>query len=230
MTRIVYIGKKEFKADSVAKTGLTWTRGEIHEVEDEAKAAKLLEHSQVWADADTDYKLAEIPAAEKPEPKPTVLIVPQGGENVSPYWEPVTIVVPAEVFKSLQDKEFVAVFMKPEDADGFQAYKENMKKQSGPEDLDWTNMYYKEREEKEELRRLLAIEIAARKAGIPPDGPKEVQPSEPESEFSEPKPVAPLPDGKFPVWELDKRSKAYKTWAAANPEEAAQRARCPMGV
>jgi hypothetical protein len=123
MKHIVYIGHKPLKADSVAKTGLTWQRGEVHEVDDDEKATKLLEHPHVWADADSDYKLLEIPKEEISEPEPKVLIVPQGGTEISPYWDPITIVVPAEVFKSLQDKETIAVFMKPADADAYESYK-----------------------------------------------------------------------------------------------------------
>jgi len=160
MFRIIYIGTKSVKADNVAKTGLTWERGQIHEVEDDLKAAKLLEYPQVWANADEDYKLAEVPAADKPAPKPTVFIAPQGGEDISPYWEPVTIVVTGDVFKKLQNKEFVAVFMKPEDADDYEAYKST-----------------------KDVR------------------PNTVHPSE-----------------------MDKRSRAYKEWAAAHPDEAAKQA------
>lgn len=123
MKRVIYIGHKELKADNVAKTGLAWTRGEVHEVEDDLKAAKLLEHPHVWADADTDYKMLELPAEQEPTTEPRAMIVPEGGNEVSPFWEPVVIVVPAEVFRSLQDKETIAVFMKPEDADAFQAWK-----------------------------------------------------------------------------------------------------------
>jgi hypothetical protein len=111
------------KADNVAHTGLTWNRGEILEIEDEAKAIKLLEHPHVWADADTDYKMLEVPAEEVAAPEPCAMIIPEGGDEVSLYWDPITIVVPATVFKSLQEKETIAVFMKPEEADAYQAYK-----------------------------------------------------------------------------------------------------------
>jgi hypothetical protein len=51
MARIVYIGNKEVKGDNVAQTGLTWTKGQVHEVSDEKKVAKLLEHNLIWRDA-----------------------------------------------------------------------------------------------------------------------------------------------------------------------------------
>ena len=145
MKRIVYLGVKPMKADNVAHTGLTWNRGEILEVEDETKAAKLLEHPHVWADADSDYKLTEVVESEKKSPEPRAMIVPQGGEEVSPYWDPIVIVVPAEIFKSLQDKETVAVFMKPADADAYQAYKEEQEKNKfNPATADKRSKEYKE--------------------------------------------------------------------------------------
>ena len=119
--KIVYIGNKEVKADNIAATGLTWTKGEIHEVSDEKKALKLLEHPLIWRDADKPYEL--IPELKAVDPSPRVNLIPQGGENVSPYWEPVTIVVTVEVFKKMQDKSLIAVFMSNEDADAFEKYK-----------------------------------------------------------------------------------------------------------
>lgn len=142
MKRVVYIGNKPMKADNVAKTGITWQRGEVVEIENEEQAAKLLEHPHVWADADSDYKLLEVPAEDKPEPEPRAVIVPQGGVEVSPYWDPITIVVPAEIFKSLQDKETIAVFMKSADADAYQAWKESQK--VDPSTLDKRSKAYKE--------------------------------------------------------------------------------------
>jgi hypothetical protein len=161
LKRIIYIGNKPMKADNIAGTGLTWSKGEVHEVEDDAKAAKLLDYAGVWADADTDYKPLETPAEQISAPNPRAMIVPQGGEEVSPFWDPITIVVPAEVFKSLQDKETIAVFMTPDDADAYEAFKNggNVQESNTPE----------------------------------------IDPST-----------------------LDKRSKAYKEWAAANPDEAAK--------
>ena len=123
MKRVVYIGTKPLKADNVAKTGITWARGEVQEIENEEQAMKLLEHPHVWADADKDYKLIDIEPTEQVAPEPRVMIVPQGGTEVSPYWDPVTIVVPPEIFTSLQEKETIAVFMKPAEADAYQAWK-----------------------------------------------------------------------------------------------------------
>lgn len=117
--RIVYVGLKDLKADNVAGTGLVWTRGQIHEVEDAAKAAKLLEHKLIWQDADSKYELVPEPKAVPPAPR--VSIIPK--DAVSPYWEPVVMAVPEEVFAGLQKKELVAVFMTEVDADKFADWK-----------------------------------------------------------------------------------------------------------
>jgi hypothetical protein len=134
-TKIVYVGLKEQKADNVAGTGLIWKRGEIHEVDDEAKAAKLLAHPLIWQDASKKYELLPEPAVVKPEPR--VSIIPNG--EVSPYWEPIVIPVPSEVFTRLQKKELVSVFMTPEDADAYAEWKlhtpqpdNTVPKQTGP--------------------------------------------------------------------------------------------------
>lgn len=140
MRKIVYIGTKEQKGDNVAGTGLVWTRGQIIEVQDDAKAAKLLEHSNVWADAATEYKMAPDISLVKPtqEPEPKVNLIPSG--DVSPFWEPVVIPVPADVFKRIQDKELLAVFMTSEDADAFEVWKkaqvETAPKKTGPKPQD----------------------------------------------------------------------------------------------
>lgn len=117
--KIVYVGLKPLKTDGVAGTGLTWTRGEVHDVEDEVKAAKLLEHPLIWKDASKEFELMPEPKAVPPEPR--VSIIPSG--EVSPYWEPVVIPVPAEVFAQLQKKELLAVFMSESDADAFAEWK-----------------------------------------------------------------------------------------------------------
>lgn len=117
--RIVYVGLKDMKADNVAGTGLVWTRGQIHEVEDEAKANKLLFHPLIWQDADKEYHLTPEPKAVPAEPR--VSIIPTG--NVSPYWEPVVIPIAGDVFERLQKKELVAVFMTSEDADAYANWK-----------------------------------------------------------------------------------------------------------
>lgn len=49
MRKIKYVGKKEFKADLMYGTNLTWMQGETHLVED-AKANKLCVHTDVWED------------------------------------------------------------------------------------------------------------------------------------------------------------------------------------
>lgn len=137
MKRIVYIGSKEQKGDNVAGTGLVWTRGEIKEVLDDKKAELLLKHTRVWADADTKYEMQpEISLVEKPEPK--VSIIPT--EDVSPFWEPVVIPVPPEVFAKLQTKDLVAVFMSNADADAFAVWKaaqtDTAPKNTGPKKQD----------------------------------------------------------------------------------------------
>ena len=121
--KIVYVGSKPMKADNVAKTGLTWNRGEIHEVADEKMAALLIEHSHVWKDADKPYEMErEISLAPEP-PKPSVMIYPQGGGEVSAFWEPITIHVESDIFARLQNKELTAVFMSNQDADLFSHWK-----------------------------------------------------------------------------------------------------------
>lgn len=119
MFKIVYVGLKEQKGDNVAGTGLVWTRGQIHEVEDEDKAAKLLAHPLIWADASQNYELVPQPKAVKPEPR--VSFVPS--DATGPYWDPIVIPIPAEVFARLQKKELVSTFMTPADADAFAAWK-----------------------------------------------------------------------------------------------------------
>jgi hypothetical protein len=119
MMRIVYVGFKEMKADNVAGTGLVWSRGEIHEVEEEAKVAKLLAHPLIWRDADQPYELMPVPVAVKPEPRVSIIPV----DNQAPYWEPIVQTVPGDVFDRLQKKELVSVFMTAEDADAFADWK-----------------------------------------------------------------------------------------------------------
>lgn len=123
--RIVYIGLKPTKSDNVAQTGLTWVRGEILEVADEKKAAKLLEFPSVWADADKPYELAKLHVQEISQPKPQVAIVPEN--ELSPFWEPVTIPVSAEEFHKLRLKELVPVFMAGEEAEQYKAWQRKSK-------------------------------------------------------------------------------------------------------
>ncbi len=123
--QVAYIGTKEIKADNVAQTGFIWKRGEVHEVSDEKKALKLIEHKLVWVNV-TGKSPEEIAAALLPElkvvpPEPRVSFIPQ--DPASPYWEPVVVVVPEEMFKKLQTKELVPVFMTDADADAFGEWK-----------------------------------------------------------------------------------------------------------
>jgi len=123
--QVAYIGTKEIKADNVAQTGFIWKRGEVHEVADEKKALKLIEHSLVWANV-TGKSPEQIAAMLLPElkavpPEPRVSFIPQ--DPATPYWEPVVVVVPEEIFNKMQSKELVAVFMSPEDADAFGEWK-----------------------------------------------------------------------------------------------------------
>ena len=117
--RIVYVGLKEFKADNVGGTGLTWKRGEVHEVEEEEKAAKLLAHPLIWQDADSKYELLPEPVVVPPEPR--LSFMPADAQ--SPYWEPIVMTVPTDVFTKIQKKELVAVFMTSDDADLFSEWK-----------------------------------------------------------------------------------------------------------
>lgn len=126
--KIVYIGIKEIKADNIAQTGLIWKRGEVHDVTDEKKALKLLEHSLIWAKVDNKSP-EEIAALLLPEfkavpPEPRVSFIPDA-RDASPYWEPVVVVVPEDIHQRMQAKELLAVFMTAEDADAFDAWKKN---------------------------------------------------------------------------------------------------------
>ena len=128
MKKIVYIGLKPYKGDNVAGTGLTWTRGEIHLIEDEVKANKLLEHSETWADAEKEYAMVTEPKGLEPvNIEGEVQIAPEGGHDATVNWEPIKIVVPSEVFKKLQDKELEAVFMSKEDIESYIKWRDNPK-------------------------------------------------------------------------------------------------------
>lgn len=123
--KIVYIGHKEIKGDNIAQTGLTWTRGQVHDITDEKKAAALLEHKLIWASADgkspEQVAAMVLPELKAVPPEPRVSFIPENA--VSPFWEPVVVVLPEEMFKKLQAKEIVSVFMSPEDADAFGDWK-----------------------------------------------------------------------------------------------------------
>jgi hypothetical protein len=68
MTLVQYIGKKASKADNVARTGLTWTQGQVHPVTDEV-AKKLLAYSTVWKEAPSEEVKAEAKAVLKTRPR-----------------------------------------------------------------------------------------------------------------------------------------------------------------
>ena len=123
MKRIVYVGAKEQKGDNIAQTGLHWSRGQIHEVADDKKADMLLAHTSTWKDADQPYDLAPAISLASAPPEPKVSIIPHGGQEVSPFWEPVVITVQGETFMKLKDKALIAVFMTKEDADAYDTWK-----------------------------------------------------------------------------------------------------------
>lgn len=130
--RVVYIGTKLVKGDNVGATGLTWTPGQIHEIVDEKKALKLLDHPLVWADAAKPYQLLK-----ELQPVPAVPAVKVMTDD--PYVDPYIIHAPAEIVKQLHAKTLDVVFMKPEDADAFGEWKldrdtapDTAPKQTGP--------------------------------------------------------------------------------------------------
>ena len=141
MRKVVYVGGKPVKADNVAGTGLTWARGEIHDIVDDKAADKLLEHKGVWADANYDYKLAE-PEAVKTTSVPRLNIVPQDSKDL--HWEPITIAVPEEVFSALQSKEIITVFIKPDEADAYSAWKAEQSDEFDPETADKRSRAYRD--------------------------------------------------------------------------------------
>ena len=107
--RIVYIGTKPRKGDNVAQTGLTWERGQIHEIPDE-KAKKLLEHIDIWADADKPYRVAD-PADGPKLPEPSVTIIVPGAKF--------EIVQSAETVSRIARGELKVVFMTPIEEQAF---------------------------------------------------------------------------------------------------------------
>src|SRR5260221_9619778 len=109
--KIVYIGPRDIKEDNVAGTSLVWTHGQVHEVEDEKKAALLLAHSTVWADADKPYKVSPMVHAEPAKSEPSVHIVPQGGEKVDLHWHPIVVPTDGDTYNRLRDKELDVFFL-----------------------------------------------------------------------------------------------------------------------
>lgn len=131
MKKVVYVGTKEIKADNISGTptspgtGLVWTRGQVHEIQDEKKADRLLEHPLVWRDAsnlsDADIAALLLPELKAVPPEPRVSFIPE--TSATPYLEPAVVVVPEDVLKKLQAKELVPVFMTDADADAFAEWK-----------------------------------------------------------------------------------------------------------
>ena len=117
--RIVYCGLKEIKADNVAASGLVWTRGQIHEVEDVVKAEKLLGHPLIWKNADEPYEL--LPELKPVPADPRVHVVPSNSADA--FWDPIVIPVDAEVFKQLQEKKLIAVFLTADSVAAFDDWK-----------------------------------------------------------------------------------------------------------
>lgn len=133
--KILYIGNKPIKTDNIAATGLTWQRGEIQEVADEKKAAKLLEHKTIWADAtgksDTEIAGMLLPELKAVPADPIVRVIPEGDAFMDAF----VMVVPVEVLRELHSKNLTAVFMKPVDADAFAEWKldrDTAPKNTGP--------------------------------------------------------------------------------------------------
>lgn len=140
MKKIVYVGNKELKGDNISQTGLVWMRGQVHQVDDDVKAAKLLEHTLIWQDA-TGKSAAEVeqmllPPIQAVAPEPIVRVVPDD----DPLLDAFVIPVPGEVLKQLHAKTLIPVFMSETDADGFAAWKkmeaETAPKNTGPKAQD----------------------------------------------------------------------------------------------
>jgi hypothetical protein len=67
MKLIQYVGGKPRKTDTVARTGLTWTPGQVHAVTDEV-AKRLLGFPSVWKEALHEKAEAEAETVLKPAP------------------------------------------------------------------------------------------------------------------------------------------------------------------
>ena len=112
--KVVYIGLKPQKGDNVAGTKLVWAPGQVHEIEDEKIAAKLVEHADIWADAAKPYKLLEQGDPSR-APLPSVTITVPGAKF--------TVEEPPEVLSRIAQGELVAVFMTKEDRALFDEWK-----------------------------------------------------------------------------------------------------------
>ena len=118
MRKVAYIGLKPTKSDNVAGTGLTWQRGQVHDIVDDAKAAKLLEHKNVWVDGSDETKIVLLQAPE-PVALPAQVVFTTGRTDQAPIIE----TVDDQVYAMLQTKALVPVFMSVEDYDQFRAWK-----------------------------------------------------------------------------------------------------------
>ena len=114
MKRIVYIGTKPRKSDNLAKTGLTWERGQVHEVSDDKQAALLLEHPDIWADAESKYELRD-PTRAPQEATPNITVIVPGAKIVIPST--------AEVIAGIASERLRAVFMTKDEAELFELWK-----------------------------------------------------------------------------------------------------------
>lgn len=87
-----YVGKKDFETDHLYGTNITWRRGEVHDVPAN-KAALLLQHTDVWADAraTSKQKKEPVPPAEptkkatKPEETPAANFATMNLEGLRHY-------------------------------------------------------------------------------------------------------------------------------------------------
>lgn len=112
--KIVYVGTKPQKADNVAETKLIWTPGQIHEVADDLKAAKLLTYQDIWADADKPYKVRDPSEAPKPLP-PAVTVTVPGARFVIGKTD--------EEIREIAAERLIPVFMTKADAEAFELWK-----------------------------------------------------------------------------------------------------------
>lgn len=125
MKKIVYVGNKETKGDNVAGTGLVWRRGEVHEIADDIKCAKLLDHSTIWRDA-TDKDPAQISGMLLPELRavatpPSVHLMANEATGLS--WKPIVIEISADEYSKLAAGTYDTYFMSKTDAALFSAWK-----------------------------------------------------------------------------------------------------------
>lgn len=111
MRKVVYVGAKPLKTDNVAGTGLSWKRGEILEVEDDAKAEKLLSYAGIWADAEQPYQMQPTLSVVEAKPEISERTAEPTVEFVADGHEPVTFMVSAEVLQKLREQELIPVFM-----------------------------------------------------------------------------------------------------------------------